>query len=282
MPTDVSRAALYRGAINLWVEDALSREYLSTLWNNDPSVAIFVGGGNEGVRAIAKDAEDAGFANVFALADRDFRPTNRAGWSDPAKTFRTFVLPVHEIENYLLDARALHSSRYHNRRLDIGRIEELMAEAAGRLCWWAACRDVVAELKVRFREPFVPDPPCTLAGQDDARNHICESEWFKKLPSETRKSRKSDVSRLLSKNFTKAQKRLADGGWRTDFAGKEIFHDIGSRICDRQIMSRPPRGVEFDIDLAKDVAAYQTRSRSIPSDLVDLLAALKARIARTF
>ena len=60
MPRDVARAGLYRGSINLWVEDGLSREYLSTLWN-DPGVAFFVGGGNEGVRAIVKDAEDAKF-----------------------------------------------------------------------------------------------------------------------------------------------------------------------------------------------------------------------------
>ena len=64
MPRDVARAALYRGSINLWVEDALTREYLSTLWN-DSSVLFLVGGGNEGVQAIVKDAEEAGFANVF-------------------------------------------------------------------------------------------------------------------------------------------------------------------------------------------------------------------------
>jgi hypothetical protein len=59
MPRDVAQAGLYRGSINLWVEDALTREYLSTLWN-DSSVLFLVGGGNEGVQAIVKDAEAAG------------------------------------------------------------------------------------------------------------------------------------------------------------------------------------------------------------------------------
>ena len=76
MPLDVARAGLYRGVINLWVEDALTREYLSTLWN-DSSVLFLVGGGNEGVRAIVKDAEEAGLTSVFGLTDRDFRPTNK-------------------------------------------------------------------------------------------------------------------------------------------------------------------------------------------------------------
>ncbi len=41
MPRDVARAGLYRGLINLWVEDALTHEYLATLWN-DPSVFFLV------------------------------------------------------------------------------------------------------------------------------------------------------------------------------------------------------------------------------------------------
>jgi len=31
---DVARASLYRGKINLWVEDELTRAYLSEVWNN--------------------------------------------------------------------------------------------------------------------------------------------------------------------------------------------------------------------------------------------------------
>ena len=174
MPRDVARAGLYRGSINLWVEDALTREYLSTLWN-DPSVFFLVGGGNEGVRAIVKDADEVGFANVFGLTDRDFRPTNKPGWNDPNRTFRTFVLPVHEIENYLLDSRSLRSSLFNNRGLSETDIQTIIEEAAGRLCWWAACREVVAELKRRFREPFVIDPPCTLNSQSAAKDHICNS-----------------------------------------------------------------------------------------------------------
>ncbi len=110
---DVARASLYRGKIHLWVEDELTRAYLSAIWNN-PDVAFFIGGGNEGVQAIVKDAEQAGFSNVFALIDRDFRESNKANWMDPNKTFRTFVLSVHEIENHLLDASALSATRFNN------------------------------------------------------------------------------------------------------------------------------------------------------------------------
>jgi Protein of unknown function (DUF4435) len=140
---DVSRASLYRGSINLWLEDELTRAYLSAVWDS-PDVAFFIGGGNEGVRAIVKDAEEAGFANVFALIDRDFRQTNQSEWSAQGKTSRTFVLRVHEIENHLLDAPAIASIRLNNSGKKPLEVEAMMWTAASRLCWWAACRDVVA------------------------------------------------------------------------------------------------------------------------------------------
>ena len=61
MPRDVARAALYRGTINLWVEDELSREYLSALWKSPPDIFFLIAGGNEGVGAVVKDAETAAF-----------------------------------------------------------------------------------------------------------------------------------------------------------------------------------------------------------------------------
>jgi hypothetical protein len=180
---DVSRASLYRGAINLWVEDELTHAYLSEVWNS-PAVAFFIGGGNEGVRAIVKDAEESGFPNVFGLIDRDFRRTNNRGWSDPNKTFRTFILPVHEIENYLLESRALAAIALNNLGNTAAEVEAILNAAAARLCWWAACRDVVAELRLRFREGFVGDPGCDVDSESRAHDHICKSDWFRRLARE--------------------------------------------------------------------------------------------------
>ena len=84
----------YRGAINLWVEDPLTRDYLRKVWQDDPSVVFYVGGGNEGVSAVLKEAEVAGLSNVFAFIDRDFGLTNRPNWNNPASTSRRFVSSV--------------------------------------------------------------------------------------------------------------------------------------------------------------------------------------------
>ncbi len=285
MARDVARAALYRGIINLWVEDELTREYLSAVWNNPPDVFFLIGGGNEGVSAVLKDAESAGYPNVFGIIDRDFRPTNRDDWSAGGKTFRRFVLPVHEIENYLLDPEALAASRLNTLGKTGAEIEKYLIEAASRLTWWAACRRVVAKLKARFREQFVPDPPCgTIADESAALNHIRQSGWFRKLSHEAGRSTESDVGKLLSAAHRLASFQLKRGSWREDFAGKEIYHDVGSRICNRNhrsLRGYQPTQVEFDIALAKDVAAEQVANNQVPHDLVDLLAALRFRISST-
>jgi hypothetical protein len=249
MPRDVARDALYSGQINLWVEDSLTRAYLDALWN-DPTVKVLIDRGRDCVGAILKDAQDAGYTNVFGVTDRDFGASNLADWMNPAKTPRKFVLPVHEVENYLLDSTALQASRYHNRSLDVVAIEDHMAAKAKQLCWWSACRDVVAELKRRFREAFVTDPSQSVTDEATARAHICGSSWFGKLVTEVGRSTEADVHALLASSHASASARLANGTWREDFAGKEILRDVAGWMCDRTTIPKfPPSDVEFYFDL---------------------------------
>ena len=280
MPRDVARDALYSGQINLWVEDVLTRAYLDALWN-DQAVKFLIGGGRDGVGAILKDAEDAEYTYVFGVIDRDFGVSQAVDWMHPAKTFRKFVLPVHEVENYLLDPAALQASRYQNRSIEVRAIEDRMIAKAKQLCWWAACRDAIAELKRRFREEFVPDPKQSVGDEATARAHICGSPWFQKLATGAARSSEGDVHALLTTAHATASDRLEDGTWREDFAGKEILRDVAGWMCDHtKIPKFPSSDVEFYSDLAKGVAAWQVANSAVPADLIKLLAALKARIAR--
>ncbi|MGP0063676.1 MAG: hypothetical protein ACLQGP_08785 [Isosphaeraceae bacterium] len=280
MARSVERASLYRAPINLWVEDQLTRAYLDAVWNS-PDVGFLIGGGNEGVLGIVNDAEKAGYPNVFAVIDRDFRQSNRSSWMDPAKTSRRFILSVHEIENHLLDPTALAACRFNNRGKTAAEIETMMTTAAGRLGWWAACRDVVAELRKRFREGFLNDPTCAVSCGDEARDHICQSPWFQKLAQETARTTEADIHRLLSDAHVRANQSLSDGRWKTEFAGKEILRDVGSRICDHTSFPRhSTTSTPFDEDLAKEVGAWQRANKAVPADLTDLLAALQQRISR--
>ncbi len=278
MALDIARSSLYSGQINLWVEDALTRDYLDALWN-EPAVKFLIGGGREGVQAILKDAEEAGYRNVYCVIDRDFGKSNHADWSTPGKTFRRFVLPRHEIENDLLEASALQASSYQNRGLDLQSIEDRRLGKSRDLLWWSACREVIAVLRGRFRESFVPDPTQSVADEKVAFDHICESDWFRKLATETGNSSRKDVLSLLKKSHAQANRRLENGEWRQDFAGKEILRDVAGWMCDRaKIPKFPTSDSEFYSDLAKQVARWQAANQKAPGDLVDLLHALKNRI----
>jgi hypothetical protein len=189
---------------------------------------------------------------------------------------------VHEIENYLLDPVALAARRLNNVHRTSGEIETYRTEAAKRLTWWAACREVIAEFQRRFREPFVPHPPCDMTmDETTAMSHLCNSAWFQKLSSECARTTEPDVRRLLNHGQAIAFSSLNDDTWRVEFAGKEIYRDVGSRICDRsRLHGYHPTRAEFDVDLARDVANSQLNRQRVPQDLVDLLAALKLRITR--
>ena len=258
----------------------VTRTYLAEVWA-DLSVAFLIGGGNEGVSAVLIDVQEAGFPNVFGVIDRDFRQSNRPDWFTAGKSFRRFILPAHEIENYLLDASALSISRLNNLKSTPQEIDEMMRTAAGRLCWWTACREVVAELsnavsRNRQTQSFRRSIP-----REAAQHHICDSEWFRKLGQEIVRSTIEDIHRELANAHGAAVQSLADGRWRIEFAGKEIFRDVGSRICDRtQLANRNPSSADFDQDLAQEIASWQKRNGAVPADVADLLRALKLRMTR--
>ncbi len=281
MPRDVARDALYNGQINLWVEDKLTRDYLGTIWN-DPAVKFLVGGGREGIAAILKDAEDVGYHNVFGLVDRDFDRSNSDLWMVPSRTFRRFVLPRHEIENYLLDSLALEGCRFNTHRRTIAEIDAILDAEATRRCWWAACRKIVARIRDRFFDHFVTHPTTPpVDSEATARDHIVQSRWFQSLPAKTSKLSEGRVDRLLKAAHRDAEAMTRDGRWRSEFAGKEILHVVGNYIFRRlpRQSAYHPTTTQFDADLAKEVADWQVAHGAIPDELTELLAGLKARVA---
>ena len=109
MALDIARGTLYRGTINLRVEDKLTQAYLSEIWN-DPAIAFFVGGGNEGLTLLPciNESKNVGPWKRLCHDRRRFSlETNQEDWLNPDKAIRRFILPDHEIENYFLHAEAL-------------------------------------------------------------------------------------------------------------------------------------------------------------------------------
>ena len=279
MPRDVFRDALYSGRINLWVEDKLTYVYLGAIWN-DPAVKILIGGGHNGVLAILEDAEQTGYRNVFGVTDRDFGHSNYQEWFVPGRTFRRFILPRHEIENYLLDTPALEGCRFNTYGKSAAEIDAFMNAEAARVCWWSACRQVVSHIRRRFYGDFMTHPRVSAVTTEAmARDYITRSRWFITLPRKASGLNQARIHRLLSRAHTSALSMLHDGKWRSEYSGKEILRAIGSRICNRAAAPNyRPSPSEFDADLAKDIAAWQAANGKIPTDLIELLDAMKARI----
>ena len=240
-----------------------------------------MGGGIDGVKAIAQDAKRSGLRNVFAVVDRDLRKSNRIDWFSPGKTFSEFVPPVHEVENHLLDPAALAACPYNNRCKTRDEIEGFLLSRARNLCWWVACLETVAELKSRFRDECIRNPRYpTVNDLDPAVNHVLSDNWFQKLDRETARSTAADVRQLVLDNHAKATQRLNDGSWRDEFAGKEILNHVGSQIVDWQKTARKGPTADSLPDLAKEVADWQVKNQTVRQDLLDLRLALKERIKR--
>ncbi|HRX66613.1 DUF4435 domain-containing protein, partial [Mesotoga sp.] len=94
---------LLTAPVILLVEDVLTKEYLIRIWQpDDKYFSILVAYGRESVRAVTHDLRTAGFKNVFGVIDRDFGTSNCDRWTQVLSNEAVFILPVFEIENYLL------------------------------------------------------------------------------------------------------------------------------------------------------------------------------------
>ena len=76
-----SISTLYSAPIVLWVEDEITRDYLSEVWQGNPLVKFCIAGGSENIKGVVHDARSSGFVHVFGLIDRDFGDSNRDRWS---------------------------------------------------------------------------------------------------------------------------------------------------------------------------------------------------------
>lgn len=279
MIRDVDRASLYNAPINLWVEDALTRSYLGSLWQNDPSVKFLIGGGHRGVAAIVEDARQVGYTNVFGLVDRDFGESNFAKWSDPSSDIRVFVLPVFEIENYLLDGAALVGCPVAAKGLLATTIDQKLVERTLELLDWVSICRVVFDLSRQAGEEF-PRYPSQNAFSSQNPSHVdpvdwlLQTDWVRQTLPALCQINEESLRKRYENSLRSARSHRTDDRWRREFPGKEILRHV------RGIVYPGKTGTSIaslEQDLAKSVAEWQVTEDNVPNDLTDLLTALKQR-----
>lgn len=276
MTFDVDIPSLYRGrVINLWVEDAVVAAYLREVWS-DGEIHILIGGGVSAVEAMAKHAVENRYPNVFGLVDRDFGESNYPDWKTSGKTFRRFVLPVHEVENLLLDCEGLAGCSVNDNEKTVDEVRQRLKTLATSLAPYMACRAVITELRHVVLDDF-PAHPKRDAVPDIATAEalIVQSEWFRKIAVRTQAAATADeIRRRLNERYAEYLSHLGTEQWLETFSGKELFRDVVSFVYRGTGIS----GQQRDIDAAKAIARWQSESGKKPAVVLELRAAMRLRL----
>lgn len=229
---------LYRSRLNVWVEDNLTREVITELWQ-DSQLHVLNAGGGDGVRHLVKAAETHPRlrGRVVGVIDRDFGADNSANWSNPQTTM--FILPVHEIESLLLDFDILADLA----GCPPARARELAHEFASTRRWWMIGKAVIRELCTDLSGHLPADPPVNLPDAQALREWLRAHEYWPN--HRTRCDRWQDDmhrSTRLDAREAEIQAHLDNHGWLAFFSGKEVLRHLRSYLPRLdQILSRVRR-----------------------------------------
>jgi hypothetical protein len=264
--------ALYSVApIVLWVEDAVTRDYLTKVWGDPSEIAFLIAGGNE---AVSPAVETAGrdIPHVFGLIDRDFGTSNVGTWNNPQ--VRVFRLPRHEVENYCLDSVAIQGCGLNNRGRDQGPVDSELLRLASMQPSWLACRRVLSRMQVGVSGDFPADPKiANILTVVEAEQHIVTCSWYTQLmPRSSRWTAAGVVLAELQAAETDYRTAVGNGTWRDEFSGKEIFRQAHSFVY------QPRNPGSHDSDFAKSIGDWQFSNNQVPADLVTLRSALRVRV----
>lgn len=267
-------SALYAAQpLVVWVEDEDTRRVLTTAWAGE-SVAIYVGGGNETIRAVVEDAWRDGLRHVFGVVDRDFGHSNSGRWQNPRDDLRVYVLESPEIENLALDPEALAVCAYNTGRRSKEQIAERMIEAVTRMVWWMACCAVLDKVRRQRNADFPTYPPKSVAVVDlaSALQYIQSSRWFSQHAAQLPSLATHDWLEVeLNRQQNHFSTALTDGTWKTKFSGKQIFDRIVEFVHTRGI------GRDKKLELLQGVTQAQIDLGTVPQELERLKASLVSR-----
>jgi hypothetical protein len=253
---------------HVWVEDIITEQYLSEIWQ-DSSIVFHVGGGNQTIRAVAHAAVSQGHPNVLGIIDRDYGQTNFNQWTNPASTARVLSLPVHELENYLLDSDALAGCVLNNLGRTPAAIDMHIRHVAGLYEWQVSAAQVIAEWRDAFQSDF-PAHPSRVEAADNltTQAYLQGAPWYAALSARANTvTAAGEPATTLAVKYAMTNTWLLGGDWKERFPGKEIFRDVRGYIYDPAALGALAGGIQPDTDVAKAVATWQRNNTRIPPAL---------------
>lgn len=246
------------------VEDEFTRLYLEQLWQ-DTYIAFIVAGSCSAVRPMIEMIRSHGHTLAFGVQDRDFRQSNQDNWNQRPPV-DVFILPRHEIENYLLDSDALHQIILNTRNRARADIEQRLTTTANSMCWWMACRKVLTDLGMETCDQFPAHPSRqNVANQQQAETYICANPWVTGLEQKAHDLlRTASIRQRLNQAHTVFSNEANNNSWRRTFSGKEILNVAREYVY--QNTGVPVTKQDWAIEIGR----WQSANGAIPADLEQL------------
>ncbi len=244
--------------IAVYVEDSLTKEYLSIIWADSLSALnIIVAGNVSAVRSLVT-YNNANNGVCWGVTDRDHR------WDAPKSKSNIFTLSKHEIENYLLDAKAISKTNFNAKeKLSEDAIRARIDSFIRDSKFWFACCYLLSKLNLSVTGQFPSNPNITrILDAKTIIEYINESGYHKSVSEKLRTIDPKLIAAHVSEIVKDIDQIYTDNKQHDLFPGKEVYRDIrgilpGSNYADRQTM---------DIDLAKEIGDYQVKAKRVPEE----------------
>ena len=132
-------------------------------------------------------------------------------------------------------------------------------------------------LRDDFREGVLGHPRCpAVTDLTSAERCIVEQEWFKQLKGRSDKATAGGEIRIrLTQAHQAAQVKMANGEWKRDFSGKELFRHVRGWVYTKP--PAPASSSDLDVDVARAVAQWQVANGKVPAEVAELRMAIRKK-----
>ena len=269
-------------SVLVYVEDVTTKVYLDELLgNNGKFVEVIVVGGRQSVLGVIEDDVRNKVTRTLGIVDRDFNSNVQGGWT--LKYNRVFLLPNHEIENYLLDFDAIASYTPGGKSApkDASHWQELAHSIAERYVYSATYNRLIAEIQSKLCQNYpeaihLSTNPAKNCGSDpsgvvlknlnEVVSHLKAQPWMAANPPNILAGalKNSELVKSATDIFTAFDVALHDpqDSWVRCFPGKEMFRAITTTLL---------KGNEDDANLVMWIARKQLESKTVPIAMRDCI-----------
>lgn len=139
---------------------------------------------------------------------------------------------------------------------------------------WFACCYFLSKLHLSITRQFPTNPGCTeILNAQSIIDYINSSGYYQSAMEIIQALAPAQIDMQVNSAIAKIEQIYDNNKQFFLFPGKEVFRDIrgvlpGSNYADSQTM---------DIDLTKEIAAYQVKNKGIPEELTKIKHTILAR-----